>query len=51
VWKPPAADARPADEITARERPAPAKKGGISFDDEDLAEYMHPDDVPPKSDD
>jgi hypothetical protein len=52
VWKPPATEpARPADEITARERPAPAKKGGISFDDEDLAEYMHPDDVPPKSDD
>jgi hypothetical protein len=51
VWKPPAADhARPPDEITARERPAPAtKKGGIAFDDDsDLAEYMHPDDVPPK---
>jgi len=26
----------------------PARKGGIAFDDEDLAEYMHPDDVPPK---
>jgi len=27
----------------------PARKGGISFDDDDdLAEYMHPDDVPPK---
>lgn len=59
VWRPPAApadirpaDIRPADEITARERPKanPAKKGGISFDDEDLAEYMHPDDVPPKDD-
>ena len=50
VWKPPAADPRPADEITARERPAAGKKGGISFDDEDLAEYMHPDDVPPKTD-
>ena len=34
-------------------RPAPPprdpdRKGGISFDDEDLADYMHPDDVPPK---
>jgi hypothetical protein len=49
VWRPPAAE-RPADEITVRERPTPnpAKKGGISFDDDDLAEYMHPDDVPPK---
>ena len=27
----------------------PARKGGISFDDEDLADYMHPDDVPPKT--
>lgn len=27
----------------------PHRKGGISFeDDDDLAEYMHPDDVPPK---
>jgi hypothetical protein len=26
----------------------PARKGGIAFDDEDLAEYMHPDDVPAK---
>ena len=55
VWRP--TDARPADEITARERPRaapipnPAKKGGISFDDDDLADYMHPDDVPPKPDD
>lgn len=53
VWKPPAADIAPraADEITARERPNPAtKKGGIAFDDDDsdLADYMHPDDVPPK---
>lgn len=30
----------------------PGRKGGISFDDdEDLAEYMHPDDVPAKKDD
>jgi hypothetical protein len=27
----------------------PHRKGGISFDDDDLNEYMHPDDVPPKS--
>jgi hypothetical protein len=48
---PRSADARPADEITARGRPATPKKGGISFDDDDsdLADYMHPDDVPPKS--
>lgn len=26
----------------------PTRKGGIAFDDDDLAEYMHPDDVPPK---
>lgn len=57
VWRPPHAEqpARPTDEITARDRPAtPKKKGGISFDnddDGDLAEYMHPDDVPPKSKD
>jgi len=54
VWRPPAAatDSRPSDEITAREKPKanPAKKGGISFDDDDLADYMHPDDVPPKDD-
>ena len=56
VWRPPPdIEDRPADEITARDRPMPKakKKGGISFgkvedDDEDLAEYMHPDDVPPK---
>jgi hypothetical protein len=61
VWRPPldneeGADKppRPRDEITARERPVPRpkdpfRKGGISFEeDDDLAEYMHPDDVPPK---
>ncbi|HSD91388.1 MAG TPA: hypothetical protein VLB44_27880 [Kofleriaceae bacterium] len=60
VWRPPLDNEetdkahRAADEITARERPVPRpkdpfRKGGISFDDdEDLAEYMHPDDVPPK---
>jgi hypothetical protein len=26
----------------------PGRPGGISFDDDDLAEYMHPDDVPAK---
>jgi hypothetical protein len=53
VWRPPAdsVEPRPADEITARETPKPRKKGGISFeddDDSDLADYMHPDDVPKK---
>ena len=45
---------KPADEPGARfaERP-PARRGGIQFtrdddDDEDLSQYMHPDDVPPK---
>jgi hypothetical protein len=35
---------------TAPTRPKdPARKGGIHFDDDDdLADYMHPDDVPPK---
>jgi hypothetical protein len=50
VWRPPVEE-RPADEITARDRPV-KKKGGISFgrqdDDEDLADYMHPDDAPAK---
>jgi hypothetical protein len=57
VWRPPADadDDTPAfDMDTDVARPAaraknPARKGGISFeDDDDLAEYMHPDDVPPK---
>jgi len=51
VWRPPANPR--ADEVTVREIPVARKapkRGGISFDndDEDLAEYMHPDDVPPK---
>ena len=58
VWRPTPVDAHPDDEVTARERPRaapvphpnPAKKGGISFEDDDLADYMHPDDVPPKDD-
>ncbi len=45
VWRPPVDAPPPA-------RPAPARPGGIQFgadDDEDeLAEYMHPDDVPPR---
>jgi hypothetical protein len=58
VWRPPtepADDSTPAfDMDTDVARPGartknPARKGGISFeDDDDLAEYMHPDDVPPK---
>ncbi len=46
VWRPPADDA-PAPAA----KPAAPRKGGISWqtdDDEDLADYMHPDDVPPK---
>lgn len=29
--------------------PDPHRRGGISFDDDDLNEYMHPDDVPAKT--
>jgi hypothetical protein len=55
VWRP--TDPVPAPEEEAAPPPSreprrlpnnPARKGGIAFDDEDLAEYMHPDDVPPK---
>jgi hypothetical protein len=55
VWRP------PVDEPEAEAAPPPRRglavpqlpkdphrKGGISFEDEDLADYMHPDDVPPK---
>ncbi len=60
VWRPPVAPSmEPYDDDPSLapkapvERPAPKKLGGISFakgdDDSDLAEYMHPDDVPPKS--
>ncbi|CAN5637990.1 hypothetical protein BH11MYX1_BH11MYX1_37310 [soil metagenome] len=49
VWRPQVDDAPPP----PVERPAPKKRGGISFakddDDSDLADYMHPDDVPPKA--
>lgn len=59
VWRPPV-DAAPlapdnGDEPAAPARtrpvmpPNPHKKGGIAFDDDDdLADYMHPDDVPAK---
>ena len=41
---------RTAEAIAPAPRKDPTRKGGIHFDDdEDLAEYMHPDDVPPKS--
>ena len=57
VWRP-NADTHHDDQPESRDRPRaapipapnPAKKGGISFDDDDLAEYMHPDDVPRKDD-
>ncbi len=60
VWRPPGTDDAPPSEVAAkpprtidRSVPMPKqppKKGGITFDedDEDLADYMHPDDVPPK---
>jgi hypothetical protein len=59
VWRPPVETTEPDQSppvsapASARHRnPAnPLKKGGISFDeddDSDLAEYMHPDDVPAK---
>jgi hypothetical protein len=61
VWKPNVtADATPDDVPDtvpghkALPKRDPARKGGISFssedDDDDLADYMHPDDVPPKQD-
>jgi hypothetical protein len=54
VWRP--VDPEPEPETAPPSPPArdrrlpnnPVRKGGIAFDDEDLAEYMHPDDVPPK---
>jgi hypothetical protein len=44
VWKP--GDRKPG--AAAAAGAAAGKKGGITFEDEDLAEYMHPDDVPAK---
>jgi hypothetical protein len=54
VWRPPTDErSAPPSVVATKGKPAiPAipRKGGISFedDDEDLASYMHPDDVPPK---
>jgi hypothetical protein len=43
IWRPTAAD-EPKPPVPKPE----LRKGGISFEDDDLADYMHPDDVPPK---
>lgn len=54
VWKPNVEAAPAADEPVGKRLPDPNRKGGISFgddDDSDLADYMHPDDVPAKKDD
>lgn len=51
VWRPPVDEPAPQAAAKQKQMPVPGvKKGGISFDndDDDLAEYMHPDDVPPK---
>ncbi len=54
VWRPSLVDdeplSKPRDPPAAGSLPRdPHRKGGIQFeDDEDLADYMHPDDVPPK---
>jgi hypothetical protein len=51
VWRPPVEAAPAPAEERPRARPAPVRAGGISFaadDDDDLADYMHPDDVPPR---
>jgi hypothetical protein len=56
VWRPTPEAESPADDQPPTSpghkplpRRDPARKGGIQFDDDsDLADYMHPDDVPPK---
>ncbi len=54
VWRPSLVEddppPEPLDSLPSRPLPRdPLRKGGIAFDDdEDLADYMHPDDVPPK---
>lgn len=51
VWRPPADEAPEAAAKPSRIPSLPKdphRKGGISFEDDDLADYMHPDDVPPK---
>jgi hypothetical protein len=46
VWRP--VEPRASEEPSPRRTPKP-RQGGIRFDDDDdLASYMHPDDVPPK---
>ena len=48
VWRPTAEPEAPAPTRRAMPR-NPHNKGGIAFeDDDDLTDYMHPDDVPPK---
>lgn len=52
-WRPGLEDDVPTlDEMPVAKRSPPPqhpqRKGGITFDDDDLNEYMHPDDVPPK---
>lgn len=52
VWRPPVDEPAPQTAATRKQMPVPGvRKGGINFDndDDDLADYMHPDDVPPKS--
>ena len=63
VWRPQVdPPTEPATPRVRTERPAKptipdlperarARRGGISFDDDDLASYMHPDDVKPRTDD
>jgi hypothetical protein len=51
MWRPDVDAPGPPDAPALRRSPLPPdplRKGGISFDDDDLNEYMHPDDVPPK---
>ena len=47
VWRPTAEDVEAAP-VVSRDMPRHPHKGGISFEDDDLADYMHPDDVPSK---
>ena len=57
LWRPdpdaPGPDEAPASPSRRYQlAPDPHRKGGISFDaDDDLADYMHPDDVPPRGSD
>lgn len=51
TWQPPPADDEPVAAPAPRRPPLPTgphRQGGISFDDDDLGDYMHPDDVPAK---